>query len=84
MTKAGFWKEDWFLCLGVSLVMLATGGTQLIEALERFAYDWGVRASARTHHCPGGRATTTSRSTTCNGVWSSSRSGSVTTSEHSR
>src|SRR5256886_10589154 len=48
MTKAGFWKEDWFLCLGVSLVMLATGGTQLIEALERFAYDWGVRASART------------------------------------
>ncbi len=48
MTKAGFWKEDWFLCLGVSLVMLATGGTQLIEALERFPYDWGVRASART------------------------------------
>src|SRR6266568_4144788 len=48
MTKAGFWKKDWFLCLGVSLVMLATGGTQLIEALERFAYDWGVRASART------------------------------------
>src|SRR2546430_14513933 len=48
MTKAGFWKEDWFLCLGVSLVMLATGGTELIEALERFAYDWGVRASART------------------------------------
>src|SRR5882724_831041 len=48
MTKAGFWKKDWFLCLGVSLVMLATGGTQLIEALERFAYDWGVRASTRT------------------------------------
>ncbi|TMH42012.1 MAG: CHASE2 domain-containing protein [Betaproteobacteria bacterium] len=48
MTKAGFWKKDWFLCLGVSLVMLAAGGTQLIEALERFAYDWGVRASART------------------------------------
>jgi len=48
MTKAGFWKKDWFLCLGVSLVMLAAGGTQLIEALERFAYDWGVRASTRT------------------------------------
>src|SRR2546430_239048 len=47
MTKASFWKQDWFLCLGVSLVMLAAGGTQLIEALERFAYDWGVRASAR-------------------------------------
>src|SRR5881397_2730905 len=48
MTKAGFWKKDWFLCVGVSLVLLAAGGTQLIEALERYAYDWGVRASART------------------------------------
>src|SRR5438132_11597293 len=48
MTQAGFWKKDWFLCLGVSLVLLAAGGIQLIEALERHAYDWGVRASART------------------------------------
>src|SRR6267143_3802691 len=48
MTKASFWRKDWFLGLGVSLVMLAAGGTQLIEALERFAYDWGVRASTRT------------------------------------
>jgi serine/threonine-protein kinase len=50
MTKAGFWKKDWFLGLGVSLVLLAASGTQfqVIEALERFAYDWGVRASART------------------------------------
>src|SRR3989442_6531905 len=49
MTKAGFWKKDWFLGLGVvTLVLLATGGTQLIEGLERFAYDWGVRASSRT------------------------------------
>src|SRR6266702_6678842 len=49
MTKAGFWKKDWFLGLGVlTLVLLVTGATQLIEGLERFAYDWGVRASART------------------------------------
>ncbi len=48
MTKAGFWKRDWFLCLGVSLVLLVAGGIPLIEALERYAYDWGVRASART------------------------------------
>jgi serine/threonine-protein kinase len=48
MTKAGFWRKDWFLGLVVSLVLLAAGGTQLIEGLERFAYDWGVRASART------------------------------------
>ena len=49
MTKAGFWKKDWFLGLGVvTLVLLVTGATQLIEGLERFAYDWGVRASAQT------------------------------------
>jgi len=48
MTKAGFWKKDWFFGLVVSLALLAAGGTQLIEGLERFAYDWGVRASART------------------------------------
>src|SRR6266850_3515211 len=50
MTKASFWRKDWFLGLGVSLVLLAASGTQfqVIEALERFAYDWGVRASART------------------------------------
>jgi len=48
MTKAGFWKKDWFFGLVVSLALLVAGGTQLIEGLERFAYDWGVRASART------------------------------------
>src|SRR5712692_2936230 len=50
MTKASFWRKDWFLGLGVSLVLLMASGTQLqlIEGLERFAYDWGVRASART------------------------------------
>src|SRR2546425_1773745 len=50
MTKASFWRKDWFLGLGVSLVLLVASGTQLqlIEGLERFAYDWGVRASART------------------------------------
>jgi CHASE2 domain-containing sensor protein/tRNA A-37 threonylcarbamoyl transferase component Bud32 len=50
MTKVGFWKKDWFLGLGVSLVLLAASGTQLqvIEGMERSAYDWGVRASART------------------------------------
>ena len=46
--KAGFWKKDWFLGLMVSLVLLFTGGSQLIQGLERAAYDWGVRASSRT------------------------------------
>ncbi|MGB5081651.1 MAG: serine/threonine-protein kinase [Burkholderiales bacterium] len=47
MTKAGFWKKDWFLSLLVALVLLFAGGTQLIQSLERAAYDWGVRGSSR-------------------------------------
>ena len=47
MSKAGFWKKDWFLGLVVSLVLLFAGGSQLIQSLERSAYDWGVRASSR-------------------------------------
>src|SRR5215831_11395016 len=47
MSKAGFWKQDWFLGLAVSLVLLFLGGSQLIQGLERTAYDWGVRASSR-------------------------------------
>ena len=39
MTKAGFWKRDWFLGLAVSLALLFAGGSQLIEGLERSAYD---------------------------------------------
>ncbi|MCC6474998.1 MAG: CHASE2 domain-containing protein, partial [Burkholderiales bacterium] len=45
--KAGFWKKDWFLGLVVSLVLLFAGGTQIIQSLERTAYDWGVRASSQ-------------------------------------
>ena len=48
MTKAGFWKRDWFLGVVVALVLLFTAGTQLIQSLERTAYDWGVRASSRS------------------------------------
>ena len=45
--KSAFWKRDWFLGLIVSLVFLFAGGTQLIQGLERAAYDWGVRASSQ-------------------------------------
>src|SRR5712692_6083025 len=48
MTKAGFWKKDWVLGLGVTLVLLFAGGSQLIQGLERSAYVWGVRASSRS------------------------------------
>lgn len=47
MTKADFWKKDWFLGLAVTVVLLFAGGSQLIQGLERAAYDWGVRASSR-------------------------------------
>ena len=47
MTKAGFWKKDWFLGLVVSLVLFFAGGSQIIQSLERTAYDWGVRGSSR-------------------------------------
>src|SRR5499427_2067516 len=47
MSRAGFWKKDWFLGLAVSLVLLFAGNSQLIQGLERTAYDWGVRASSR-------------------------------------
>jgi eukaryotic-like serine/threonine-protein kinase len=45
--RSGFWKKDWFLGLAVSLVLLLAGGSQIIQSLERAAYDWGVRASSR-------------------------------------
>src|SRR6266436_10314641 len=48
MTKARFWKKDWVLGLGVTLVLLFAGGSQLIQSLERSPYDWGVRASSRS------------------------------------
>jgi eukaryotic-like serine/threonine-protein kinase len=48
MTRAGFWKKDWFLGLAVALVMLIASGTAVMQSLERTAYDWGVRASSRT------------------------------------
>jgi eukaryotic-like serine/threonine-protein kinase len=47
MTRAGFWKKDWFLGLAVALVLLLAGNSQLMQSLERSAYDWGVRASSR-------------------------------------
>jgi CHASE2 domain-containing sensor protein len=48
MSKAGFWKKDWFLGVVVALVLFFAGSSQLIQSLERNAYDLGVRASSRT------------------------------------
>ncbi len=48
MGKSGFWKTDWFLGVIVSVAMLIAGGYEVIQSLERKAYDMGVRASTRT------------------------------------
>ncbi len=46
--KAGFWKSDWFLGLAVALLVFLVGGSDLLQSLERKAYDMGVQASSRT------------------------------------
>ena len=48
MKDFGFWKSDWFLGLVVALVMLIASAGDLIQSLERKAYDLGVKASSRT------------------------------------
>ena len=45
--KSGFWKTDWFLGLVVVVLMLFAGGGDLLQSLERKAYDMGVQASSR-------------------------------------
>jgi eukaryotic-like serine/threonine-protein kinase len=46
--KAGFWKSDWFLGLVVALLVFVAGGGDLLQSLERKAYDMGVQASSRS------------------------------------
>ena len=47
MKNLTFWKSDWFLGLVVTLVLLIASGGDLIQSLERKAYDMGVRVSSR-------------------------------------
>jgi CHASE2 domain-containing sensor protein len=47
MRKTGFWKADWFFGLIVSVVMLVLANGDLVQSLERKAYDWGVKSSSR-------------------------------------
>lgn len=48
MKTAGFWTKDWFLGLAVAIVLAAFAGSDLIQSLERKAYDLGVRATDPT------------------------------------
>ncbi|MDD5179872.1 MAG: serine/threonine-protein kinase [Gallionellaceae bacterium] len=42
-----FWKSDWFVGLLVVLLFLFSANSDLMQSLERKAYDMGVRASSR-------------------------------------
>ncbi len=46
--KRRFWRSDWFLGLLLSLLILGASGTALLQGLERFVYDWGVRGAEAT------------------------------------
>jgi CHASE2 domain-containing sensor protein len=46
--KSGFWKSDWFLGLVLTLLVFLASGSDLLQSLERKAYDMGVQASSRT------------------------------------
>ncbi len=46
--KSGFWKTDWFLGLAVVVFMLFAASSDLLQSLERKAYDMGVQATSRT------------------------------------
>ncbi len=48
MNKWSFWKKDWFVGLLVALVFLSGANSDLMQSLERKAYDLGVLASPRT------------------------------------
>ncbi len=47
MSKS-FWKTDWFIGVLVSAIMLVAGGGELLQSLERKAYDLGVSAVSRS------------------------------------
>ena len=45
--KKDFWKADWFWGVLVALAFLLAGGSDLLQSLERKAYDLGAQASSR-------------------------------------
>ena len=47
MRSWSFWKHDWFVGILVSLVFLLAANSDLIQSLERKAYDLGVRETTR-------------------------------------
>ena len=47
MNKLGFWKQDWFSGLLVALVFLLAANSDLMQSLERKAYDIGMQFTSR-------------------------------------
>ena len=47
MKKLDFWKSDWFLGVAVAIAMFVAAQGDLVQSLERKAYDMGVRAASR-------------------------------------
>lgn len=45
--KQAFWKTDWFLGVLIALAFLFAARSDLLQSLERKAYDLGVQASNR-------------------------------------
>jgi len=45
--KSRFWASDWFAGLIISMLVIASSGTDTLQGLERSAYDWGVRSTER-------------------------------------
>lgn len=43
--KRRFWKSDWFAGLAITVIFVLASGTTALQALERFAYDAGVRGA---------------------------------------
>lgn len=43
----GFWRQDWFAGLIISFVFLFFAQSEIIQSLERSAYDFGVKNSSR-------------------------------------
>ncbi len=48
MKKLDFWRSNWFLGVLVALVVLTLWDRDLVQSLERKAYDLGGQATSRT------------------------------------
>ncbi len=47
MKKTDFWRSDWFIGVLATLVILVFSGQDLLQSLERKAYDIGVRSTSQ-------------------------------------